>query len=124
MKWQLNQCLVTGKVPSWMVERTVLIQKDSNKGNAAGNYRQIACLNLLWKFFPSIISDKLYVHLNDQDLLPKEEKDCRKRPRGAKYLLLIDKVVIHNSKRRKSNLIMVWIDFRKAYDMVPHSWML
>ena len=29
---ELNQCLVTGKVPAWMVEgRTVLIQKDLKK---------------------------------------------------------------------------------------------
>ena len=27
-----------------------------------------------------------------------------------------------NCRRRKVELIMVWIDYRKAYDMVPHSW--
>ena len=53
---ELNQCLVTGKVPAWMVEgRTVSIQKDPNKGNAVGNYRPIACLNLLWKLLTAII---------------------------------------------------------------------
>ena len=47
-----------------MVEgRTVLIQKDPNKGNAVGNYRPIACLNLLWKLLTAILSDKLFVHL-------------------------------------------------------------
>ena len=44
--------------------------------------------------------------------------------RGTKDKLPIDKAVIRNCKRRKSNLNMAWIDFRKAYDMVPHSWML
>ena len=32
--------------------------------------------------------------------------------------------VVRNSRRRKINLNMAWIDFRKAYDMVPHSWIL
>ena len=32
---ELNHCLVTGKAPAWMVEgRTVLIEKDPNKGKA------------------------------------------------------------------------------------------
>ena len=105
-----------------MVEgRTVLIQKDPNKGNTVGNYRPIACLNLLWKLLTAIISDKLYLHLETQDLLPEEQKGCRKGSRGTKDQLLIDKAVIRNCKRRKSNLNMAWIDFRKAYDMVPHS---
>ena len=122
---ELNQCLMTGKVPTLMVEgRTVLIQKDPDKGNVVGNYRPIACLNLLWKLLTAIISDKLYVHLETQDLLPEERKGCRKVSRGTKDQLLIDKAVIRNCKRRKSNLNMAWIDFRKAYDMVPHSWML
>ena len=25
-------------------------------------------------------------------------------------------------KRRLTSLAFVWIDYRKAYDMVPHSW--
>ena len=35
---------------------------------------------------------------------------------------MIDKAVIRNSKRRQTNLAMAWIDYKKAYDMVPHSW--
>ena len=27
-------------------------------------------------------------------------------------------------KRRKKNLAMQWIDYRKAYDTVPHSWVI
>ena len=27
-------------------------------------------------------------------------------------------------KMRKRNLSMAWIDFKKAYDMVPHSWII
>ena len=27
-------------------------------------------------------------------------------------------------KMRKQNLSMVWIDYKKAYDVVPHSWII
>ena len=38
--------------------------------------------------------------------------------------LLIIETVIRNYKRRKTNLFISWVDFRKAYDLVPHSWIL
>ena len=56
--------------------------------------------------------------------MPEEQKGCRRRSHDTKDQLLIDKAVIKNWKRRKTNLNMTWIDFRKAYDMIPHSWMI
>ena len=85
----------------------MLILKDPTKGNAVGNYRPIACLNLLWKLLTGIITDKLYEYIENQDLLPKEQKACRHRSRGTKDQLLINKAVIKNCKRRKTNLNMV-----------------
>ena len=29
-----------------------------------------------------------------------------------------------NSKRRKTNLSMAWIDYKKAFDMISHSWLI
>ena len=34
----------------------------------------------------------------------------------------MDKAVLKDCKRRSTNLAMAWIDYRKAYDMIPHSW--
>ena len=33
-------------------------------------------------------------------------------------------VVIKEVKSRNKNLAMAWIDYKKAYDMVPHSWII
>ena len=38
--------------------------------------------------------------------------------------MLIDKMVMMNSKRRKTNLSMAWIDYKKAFDTIPHSWLI
>ena len=64
----------------------------------------------------------MYQHLEQQQLLPDAQKGCRKRSRGTKDQLLIDKMIIRNCKRRQTGLAMGWIDYKKAYDMVPHSW--
>ena len=62
--------------------------------------------------------------MENQDFLPEERKGCRQKSRGTKDQLLIDKAVIKNCKRRKTNLNIAWIDFKKAYDMVPHLRMI
>ena len=33
-------------------------------------------------------------------------------------------MVLKESERRRNSLGMSWTDYRKAYDMIPHSWMM
>ena len=121
----LQEVVSSGRVPAWMVKgRTVLIQKDPAKGKAVTNYRPIACLPLMWKLLTGIFAGKIYDHLQINKLLPDEQKGCRKGSRGAKDQLLIDKAVLKEARAKKRCLSMMWIDYRKAYDMLPHSWIL
>ena len=125
-KDQLHNCVQgTTSVPKWMTSgRTTLIMKDKNKGIVASNFRQISCLPLMWKMVTGMIADNLYNYLEDSGLLPKERKGCRKRSRGAKDQLLVDRMVIGNCKRRVIGLGMAWIDYKKAFDFLPHTWNL
>ena len=43
---------------------------------------------------------------------------------GTNNLLYIDRVVIKEVKSRNKNLAIAWIDYKKPYDMVPHSWII
>ena len=81
-------------------------------------------MNLLWKLLTGIVNVKVYDHLNQQSLLPEEQKGCRQKTRGTKEQLLIDNAVVRNSRRRKTNLNVAWVGFRKTNDMVPRSWIL
>ena len=121
----LSECISTGNVPDWLVEgRTTLLMKDPTKGTEVGNYRPIACLNLLWKLLTGVISDKTYMHLENNNLFPNEQKGGKRKCQGTKDQLAIDRAMLKNCKRRSTNLSMAWIDFKKAYDMVPHSWII
>ena len=55
------------------------------------------------------------------DKLPVEQKGCRKRSTGQ---LLIHKTILRDCRKRHTNLRMAWTDYKKAYNMVPHSWIL
>ena len=58
--------------------KTILIQKDLEKGNAANNYRPIACLPPMWKLLTSALVEKVYAHLSEKNVLPDEQKGYRK----------------------------------------------
>ena len=118
-----TECL-EGQTPSWMTKgRTVLLQKDKSKGRDASNYRPITCLPLCWKLLTALVSDEIYSFLEKNQLLPEEQKGCR-RSRGTADQLYIDRTILREVRMRKKNLAMGWIDYRKAFDMVPHSWVL
>ena len=120
---QMNSALRLGSVPKWMTSgRTILIPKDPQKGSVPSNFRPITCLPIMWKLLTGIISEHVFCFLNRNELMPWEQKGCGRGSRGAKHHLLIDKAVMTDSRSRKRNLAMGWIDYKKAYDMVPHSW--
>ena len=122
---QLDECLQMNNVPEWMTKgKTVLIIKDKEQGAAVTNFRPITCLPLMWKVLTGVLSEETYVYLDRHKLLPEEQKGCRKKSRGTKDQLLIDKMIIQNCKRRQTGLGMAWLDFKKAFDMVPHSWII
>ena len=78
----------------------------------------------MWKLLTGIISEDMYCFMENENLLPEEQKGCRRKSRGTKDQLLIDKTILKDCRKRRTNLAMAWIDYRKAYDFVPHSWIL
>ena len=88
----LNHCLETGETPAWITKgRTVLIQKDQSKGTIASNYRPITCLPLVWKLSNGIVANEVYSFLEGHDLLPEEQKGCRRNSKGTADLLFMTK---------------------------------
>ena len=73
------------------------------------------------KLLTGVIADQIYAHLDQEKLLPEEQKGYRKGSRGTNDLLFIDRAVIKEVKSRNNTLAMDWIDNKKAYEMVPHS---
>ena len=98
----MNECIEVGDVPGWLVEgRTILVMKDSKKGTEVGNYRPIACLNLIWKLLTGIISDKTYDHLEENKLLPEEQKGSRRKCQGTKDQLAIDRCILQIARKER-----------------------
>ena len=78
----------------------------------------------MWKILTAQIRENIYYSLTSRELFPDEQKGCRKGSRGTAELLYIDKHILNESKTRRKNLAMAWIDYKKADDMVPQSWII
>ena len=102
---------------------TYLLPKVSETNNTK-NYRPITCLSPTYKLLTSIITERTYSFLGQKVLLPYEQKGCRKGSYRCKDQLLINRMIIENCHKKKQNLSTAWIDYRKAFDSVPHSWIL
>jgi len=56
-------------------------------------------------------------------MMKKEQKGCCGGSKGYKDRLLISKTVLQEYKRKKK-LCLAWIAYQKAFDMLPHSWII
>jgi hypothetical protein len=66
------------------------------------NYRPVTCLPTTYKVITSIISRHMYKYMDNENLLPNEQKGCRSGTKGCKDQLLISKVILQECKSRKN----------------------
>ncbi|XP_045474950.1 uncharacterized protein LOC123680878 [Harmonia axyridis] len=88
------------------------------------SYRPITCLPSAYKIITSTIGQKIRIHLKTNNLMAWEQNGCEKSGKGSKELLIIDNLITKQAKRKQKNISMAWIDYQKAFDSVPHSWLL
>lgn len=103
---------------------TYMLPKDTTDMQNPAKYRPITCLQTIYKILTACISKNIYTHLDKNNILAEQQKGCRKNCQGCKEQLTIDAVVMNNTARKKSNIYTMFIDYRKAFDSVPHSWLL
>ncbi|CAK1593322.1 unnamed protein product [Parnassius mnemosyne] len=101
---------------------THLLYKNGNTTEPK-NYRPITCLSTVYKLITAILNNKIYKHLENNNILSTAQNGCRKGSRGCKELLLIDTAICRQVFRNRKNMSAAWVDYKKAYDSVPHSWL-
>ena len=116
-----NKSLSSGIFPdSWKKSFITPIFKSGEKSNVA-NYRGIAILSTLPKFFEKLVCDKLY------ELLPsnfhKEQHGFMKK-RSINANLMIYTKFISDAFENNHQIDSIYTDFSKAFDSVDHNILL
>jgi hypothetical protein len=65
------------------------------------NYRPVTCLPITYKLLTSIMSRRMQQYMVGENLIPKEQKGCRRGTKVCKDQLLISKAILQKCKGRK-----------------------
>ena len=118
-----NKSLETGTLPEdWKTAEVTAIFKKGSKTDP-GNYRPVSLTCIACKILESFIRDVIVAHFTDNDLYAKCQHGFRKKRSCVTQLLeVIDNLTELLDKGEPIDI--VYLDFRKAFDSVPHERLL
>ena len=90
--------------PKWFTQGVTYLQPKSNETNIPKNYRPLTCLPTMYKILTSIITERTYNFLDNNNILPTKQKGCKRVSYGCKDQLLINKMLLENSRSSRKNL--------------------
>ncbi|KAI5731919.1 hypothetical protein M8J77_018419 [Diaphorina citri] len=103
--------------------KTYLLPKKESTTDPS-KYRPITCLQIFYKIMTSCIADLLNEHIEKEKIVTEEQKGCKKGAKGCKEQLIIDSVILKHAQNKNRNLSYCYVDHQKAYNSVPHAWLL
>ena len=110
-------------IPEWIATgRTILLPKSDDLSNRA-DYRPITCLNTMYKLFTGMIARDLKKHAHLNGIWDENQLGTKEMTLGTVDHWLVDKVMLNEIVEKRRNADIVYYDYRKAYDLVPHEWM-
>ena len=120
----INSFNLDKEIPQWLVLSNTLLLPKSEYTNIANNYRPIALQNSLHKAFTAIITGFIMDHCTVNNIVTEEQAVCKPGSWGCADQLLINKIVSDEVIKNRRYLITVWLDYKKAFDSIPHNWII
>jgi len=113
-----NKIWLTSKIPpSWLHAIVVPIPKPNKPSHLPSSYRPISLTSNVCKLFEKMIVCRLDWFLEYHNVLHISQSGFRQRRKTTDHLLRLHDA-IHKSMANKHNVLSVFIDIEKAYDMV------
>ena len=119
-----NKSLELGKIPDdWKTAVVTAIYKKKGSKNEPGNYRPVSLTCVLCKVLESFVRDKVVEHFTSNNLYAKCQHGFRKQRSCISQLLEVMEdfsLFIEQG----NNIDIIYLDFKKAFDTVPHKRLL
>ena len=106
-----------------LTAKTILLAKNSETGNPM-NYRSIALQNTMYKIYTAILTEFIMDHCERNEIITVEQVAGKRGSWGCTDQLLINKMVYEEFKTNRRNLATAWLDYKKAFDSVSHTWLI
>ena len=114
-----NKSLISGSIPDdWRLANITAIFKKGDRNNPE-NYRPISLTCILCKVLESIIKDHIMIYLERNDMLSQCQHGFRYQRSCVTQLLEVMEDFT-NYIDNKNTIDVIYLDFKKAFDSVPH----
>ena len=105
------------EMPEWLTDcLTILLLKTvetkSQKKKKTTDLSH-ACLSTMYKVLTSILADRTYTFLSAHQLLPSEQKGCKRESNGCKDELLANKMILEDCRTRKKTCLQTGLTTRR-----------
>jgi hypothetical protein len=118
-----NKSIDAGKIPAeWKEAEVVAIFKKGTRSDP-GNYRPVSLTCILCKVLESFIRDAIVRHMDDYNLYTKCQHGFRNKRSCVTQLLEVMEILTDSFDDGEA-IDMVYLDFKKAFDTVPHQRLL
>ena len=78
----------------------------------------------MYKIYTSCLSTFINNYLMSNNIITPEQAGGKQGVWGTTEQLLINKTIVNDAKQKRRNLITVWLDYKKAFDSIPHNWLI
>ena len=113
-----NKILDEGVFPlEWTTGVIVAIYKNKGDVNDTNNYRGITLLSCMGKLFTSILNDRLRQYSEANQIINETQAGFRQQYSTLDHIFLL-KCIIDLFKWKKRKLFCLFIDYKKAFDMI------
>ena len=118
-----TRCLGESTVPpEWKLANVTPVFKKGSKGSA-GNYRPVSLTCVLCKVMESILRDEIVLHLSNFNLIRTSQRGFM-AGRSCLTNLLEYLEDLTRLVDQGHAVDIVYLDFAKAFDKVPHVWLI
>ena len=120
-----NVVLNSGVVPeAWTKGIIIPIYKKKGDDTDPNNYRGISLLSCIGKVFTSLVSSRISTYVENFEILGGEQAGFRKKYSTVDHVFVLNGLIDIYSKMKKKKLYCCFVDYSKAFDMVPrvHLW--
>lgn len=118
--------IILGKqnIPNFIATGITYMLPKIQNSTQPSQYRPITCLPTIYKIITATITKKITTHIEHHGVLAEEQKGCRRGHMGCKEQLVIDSTIHKHAASKNRNLHCTYIDYKKAFDSIPHSWLI
>ena len=113
--------LDSGQYPEqWTKAILVPVHKKGSTTNP-NNYRGIALLSVLGKFFSKVINNRLVDWADSNDIQKEEQAGFRKKYSTTDNIFILQSLIQKYCSRKGGRFYTLYVDFSKAFDTIPHA---